>query len=156
MNQDSSSNRFQNNHTAVLFLPVPSEPRWYLKEIAGVPFLLRNILTLQELGIEKLVFWAEEPAREWEMFLEPIKADQRLQLKLNWINKESFPSILGASSFIIFDGSTLLNICGSQMAQIDAGNSKAFPEELIQCLNKKEIYFLKSESREQPERLRDE
>ncbi|HIJ49644.1 MAG TPA: CDP-alcohol phosphatidyltransferase family protein [Nitrospinae bacterium] len=42
------------------------------------------------------------------------------------------------------------------MVQIDADNFKAFPEELMQCFNKKEIYFLKSESLEQPERLRDE
>jgi|TARA_B110000495_G_C22686295_1_gene404748 hypothetical protein len=48
----------------VLFLPVPSEPGWYLKKTAGVPFLLRNIFTLQELGIEKLDVWAEEPVRE--------------------------------------------------------------------------------------------
>ena len=42
------------------------------------------------------------------------------------------------------------------MVQMDADNSKDFPEELMQCLSKKKIYFLKSESLEQPERLRDE
>lgn len=61
-----------------------------------------------------------------------------------------------ALSFLIFDGSTLLNGYEDQMVQMDADNSKDFPEELMQCLSKKKIYFLKSESLEQPERLRDE
>jgi hypothetical protein len=42
------------------------------------------------------------------------------------------------------------------MVQMDADNSKDFPEELMQCLSMKKIYFLKSESLEQPEQLRDE
>jgi hypothetical protein len=42
------------------------------------------------------------------------------------------------------------------MVQMDTDNSKDFPEELMQCLSKKKIYFLKSESLEQPEQLRDE
>jgi 1L-myo-inositol 1-phosphate cytidylyltransferase / CDP-L-myo-inositol myo-inositolphosphotransferase len=154
MNQNSSNTYFQKKHTAVLYLPKPPEPGWYLKEIAGVPFLLRNILTFQELGVEKLVVWAEEPVREREMFLESIKADQRLQVDLNWISKESFPSILGASSFLIFDGSTLLNECGSHEVQIDADNSTAFPEELMQCFNNKEVYLFKSESLGRPVWLR--
>jgi 1L-myo-inositol 1-phosphate cytidylyltransferase / CDP-L-myo-inositol myo-inositolphosphotransferase len=154
MNQDSSDTCFQKKHTAVLFLPASPELGWYLKEIAGVPFLLRNVLTLQKLGVEKLVVWAEEPIQEREMLLDSIKTDQRLQLELNWINKESFSSI--SDTFLIFDGSTLLNECGSQIVQINADNSKSFPEELMQCFDNKEVYFLKSESLEQPERLRDE
>jgi|SaaInlStandDraft_7_1057024.scaffolds.fasta_scaffold17170_2 1L-myo-inositol 1-phosphate cytidylyltransferase / CDP-L-myo-inositol myo-inositolphosphotransferase len=154
MNQDSSNTCFQKEHTAVLFLPVPPESGWYLKKIAGVPFLLRNILTLQKLGVEKLFVWAEEPVQEREMLLNSIKTDQRLQLKLNWISKESFSSISGTS--LIFDGSTLLNECGGQMVRITADNSKPFPEELMQCFGNKEVYFLKSESLEQPEWLRDE
>jgi 1L-myo-inositol 1-phosphate cytidylyltransferase / CDP-L-myo-inositol myo-inositolphosphotransferase len=156
MNQDSSNTCFQKKHTAVLFLPAPPESGWYLKEIAGVPFLLRNILTLQKLGVEKLVIWAEEPVQERDMLLGSIKTDQRLQLELNGVSKEFFPSILDTSSFVIFDGSTLLNECGSQMVRINADNSKPFPEELMQCFDNKEVYFLKSESLEQPEWLRDD
>jgi hypothetical protein len=60
-----------------------------LGKIADVPFLLRNILTLQNLGVEKLIVWAEQPVLEQEEFLDLIKADKRLQLKLNWIYKIS-------------------------------------------------------------------
>jgi 1L-myo-inositol 1-phosphate cytidylyltransferase / CDP-L-myo-inositol myo-inositolphosphotransferase len=155
MNQGSSINRLQKKHTAVLFLPVPPESGWYLKGIAGVPFLLRNILTLQKLGIEKLVIWTEGPIHEQKIFLDSINADQRLQLELDWVSKESFSSTLDASSFLLFDGSTLLNECGSQMIQVNADNFKPFSEDLMQCFANKEVYFLKSESLEQPERLRD-
>ena len=98
MTQGSSD--FQKIHTAVLFLPVFSGPGWYLREIAGVPFLLRNILTLQNLGVEKLIFWAEQPVLEQEKYLDLIKTDKRLQLELNWGYKISFYSILGASFFL--------------------------------------------------------
>jgi hypothetical protein len=156
MNQNSSSTRFLNKHTAVLFLPAPPESGWYLKKIAGVPFLLRNILTLQGLGVEKLVAWTEESIREREIFSESIKADQRLQLELNWISKESLSSILGASSFLIFDGSTLLNEYESQEVQVNVDNSKSFPEEFMQCFDNKEVYLFKSESLDRTELLKNE
>jgi hypothetical protein len=156
MNQSPSSTCFLNKHTAVLFLPAPPESGWYLKKIAGVPFLLRNILTLQGLGVEKLVAWTEESIREREIFSESIKADQRLQLELNWISKESLSSILGASSFLIFDGSTLLNEYESQEVQVNVDNSKSFPEEFMQCFDNKEVYLFKSESLDRTELLKNE
>jgi hypothetical protein len=156
MNQSPSSTCFLNKHTAVLFLPAPPESGWYLKKIAGVPFLLRNILTLQGLGVEKLVAWTEESIREREIFSESIKADQRLQLEFNWIIKEFFSSILDASSFLIFDGSTLLNECGCQEVQINVDNSKSLPEELMQCFDNKEVYLFKSESLDRTELLKNE
>ncbi len=157
MNQNSSNSSvvFQ-KHVAILFLPHLPEPKWYLQKMAGVPFLLRNVLTLQKVGVEKLVVWAEGPVYGLEGFLAAIKTDQRLQVELDWASKEFISSLPETLSFLIFDGSTLLNGYGSKMVQIDADNSKAFPEELMQCLSKKEIYFLESESLEQPERLQDE
>jgi hypothetical protein len=139
MTQNSSD--YQKIHTAVLFLPVSSGPEWYLKRIAGVPFLLRNILALQNLGVEKLIVWAEQPVLEQEKFLDLIKTDKRLQLELNWIDKISFYSIPGASSFLIFDGSTLLNEFRNHIVQMNAENSKLFPEELVQCSGNKEVFF---------------
>ena len=146
MTQNSSD--FQKIHIAVLFLPVSSGPGWYLKKIAGVPFLLRNILTLQNLGVEKLIVWDEQPVLEQKKFLDLIKTDKRLQLELNWVDKISFYSISGASSFLIFDGSTLLNEFGNDIVQMNAENSKLFPEELVQCSGNKEVYFFKSERQE--------
>jgi len=49
-----------------------------LREIAGVPFLLRNILTLQNLGVEKLIVWDEQHVLEQEKYLDLIKTDKRL------------------------------------------------------------------------------
>jgi hypothetical protein len=60
-----------------------------LRKIAGVPFLLRNIIILQNLGVEKLIVWAEQPVLEQEEFLGLLKTDKRSQLKLNWVDKIS-------------------------------------------------------------------
>jgi phosphatidylglycerophosphate synthase len=154
MNQESSNSCFQEKHTAVLFLPASPESGWYLKEIAGVPFLLRNVLALQKSGFEKLVVWAEESIQEGEMLLGSIKTDQRLQLELDWVSKDSLSSTSATS--IIFDGSTLLNECGGQMIRVTADSFKPFPEELMQYFDNEEVYFLKSENLEQSEQLRDE
>jgi 1L-myo-inositol 1-phosphate cytidylyltransferase / CDP-L-myo-inositol myo-inositolphosphotransferase len=157
MNQDNlnSSIVFQKN-IAILILPHLPESKRYLKRIAGVPFLLRNILALQKMGIEKLVVWAEESLHGQVEFLASIKTDQRLQVELDWANNEFISSLPEALLFLIFDGSTLLNEYEDQMVRMDADKSKDFPEELMQCLSKKKIYFFKSENVEQPERLRDE
>jgi hypothetical protein len=88
--------------------------------------------------------------------LDLIKTDKRLQLELNWIDKISFYSILGASSFLIFDGFTLLNEFGNHIVQMNAENSKIFAEELVQCSGNKEVYFFKSERQEEQKRLLDE
>ena len=124
-----------------------------MREIAGVPFLLRNILTLQNLGVEKLIVWDEQHVLEQEKYLDLIKMDKRLQLELNLGDKISFYSISGASSFLIFDGSTLLNEFGSHIVQMNAENSKLFPEELLQCFGNKEVCLFKSERQEQQKHL---
>jgi hypothetical protein len=88
--------------------------------------------------------------------LDLIKTDKRLHLELNWVDKISFYSISGASSFLIFDGSTLLNEFGNHIVQINAENSKRFLEELVQCSGNKEVYFFKSKRQEEQKRLLDE
>ena len=111
MNQDNlnSSIVFQ-KYIAILILPHLPESKWYLKRIAGVPFLLRNILALQKMGIEKLVVWVEEPLHGQVEFLASIKTDQRLPVELDWANNEFISSLPEALSFLIFDGSTLLMV----------------------------------------------
>jgi hypothetical protein len=103
MNQGNlnSSIVFQ-KHIAILFLPHLPESKWYLKKIAGVPFLLGNILVLQKMGIEKLVVWAEEPLHGQVEFLGSIKTDHRLEVELDWDNNEFISSLPGALSFLIF------------------------------------------------------
>jgi hypothetical protein len=86
---------------------------------------------LQNLGVEKLIVWAEQPVLEKEKYLDLIKTDKRLQLELNWGNKISFYSISGATSFLILDGSTLLNEFGSHIVQMNSENLKLFPKKLV-------------------------
>lgn len=151
MNQDSSNTK----HIAVLFLPVPPEAEWYSKKIAGVPFLLRNLLALQKTGIRKLIVWSEEPVDAGEKNLTAIKADPRLKLEIDWAGEKSLLLVKEASSILVFDGATLINECGSQVP-LDSANSKAFPEELLRFLDEREAYILQSETLEQPVRLQNE
>ena len=81
--------------------------------------------------------------------------DKRLKLELNWIDKISFYSISGASSFLNFYDFTLLNEFRSHIVQMNAENSKLFTEKLVQCFDNKEVFF-KSERKEQQKRLHDE
>lgn len=151
MNQDSSNTK----HIAVLFLPAAPEAEWYSKKIAGVPFLLRNLLTLQKTGISKLIVWNEEPVDAGEKNLTTIKADPRLKLDIDWAGEKSLLLLKEASSILVFDGATLINECGSQVP-IDSANSKVFAEELLRFLDEREAYFLQSETLEQPVRLQNE
>ena len=84
----------------ILYLPSSLDPEWYMKNIAGVPFLLRNLLVLQKQGIEKLAIFSEESMKEsLELFLRQINADPRLKL---CINHEGSISYFQNKSFLLF------------------------------------------------------
>ena len=140
------------NHTSILHLPTPPEPEWYLKKIAGLPFFLRNLFILKKLGIKKLVIWAEEPiATHLKAFLEKIKWDA--ELELNWASEKTFST--EASSFLIFDGSTLIDqdATKSKIVEGNENNSLSPSEGLKEFTNQNLVYFLQSTDSEQPERL---
>ena len=75
--------------SGVLSLNKPIEPQnpvqWYSNKIAGVPFALRNILTLQRVNIKNLAIFMEDPDGELKKSFSKILDDSRISLELVWI-----------------------------------------------------------------------
>ena len=59
--------------------------KWYSSKIAGVPFILRNLLTLQKADIKTLVVFMEDPNRDLQKSFEKILQDRRLAQDIIWI-----------------------------------------------------------------------
>ena len=75
--------------SGVLLLKKPeqgeSPSNWYLSKIAGVPFVLRNLLTLQRVGIKTLAIFYEESNDDLPKSFDKILTDTRLSKKIVWI-----------------------------------------------------------------------
>lgn len=82
---------------------------WYWKEIAGVPFILRNILNIQRGGIDHLAVYSNKLNDFNKTRLTVIDNDPRVRLKLEWISepKELVKSAKDEGTLIILDGSAL-------------------------------------------------
>ncbi|GJL78539.1 MAG: hypothetical protein NPINA01_15280 [Nitrospinaceae bacterium] len=99
----------------VLVLPNPPSPwnmiDWYWKKIAGVPFLLRNILSLQEAGVSHLVLFTENSAAKLNELFRRAETDPRLKLKLQCYSEPGpFLTCARENRHVLFlDGSTLQN-----------------------------------------------
>lgn len=144
-------------YAAILYLPVLPKPDWYSKNIAGVPFLLRNILVLQKYGVDKLVIWADEKMDDaLGVVLELIKADPRLQL--NWHYERSLSSFPNKSCIIVFNGSTAIDECGGKANIVKENfNGLTFlPESLKQFSQEKEIFILQPNTLEPAYKLQNE
>lgn len=108
--------------TAVLLLP--SSPDCYWRDLAQVPFLLRNALTLQRVGIEKLVIWMQDPIENETV--EKLEQDPRLALEVDWTNNGS--KLIDAR-IMVLDGSTLLEKSDIVETMVPSdGNRKDFSE----------------------------
>lgn len=108
MNQSTNTLR----NISVLHLPSPPEPakanNWYTTLIAGVPFLLRNVLSLQRSGIHDLIVYIDN--EEIEQLASVIKEDSRVTAKIHWVsNSEQLKEILQnqKSRVLLFNGSAL-------------------------------------------------
>ncbi len=110
MNQ--STNTLPN--ISVLHLSPPPEPEkasdWYTSPIAGVPFLLRNILSLQRAGINDLIVYIDSSHEETEKLASAIKEDSRVTARINWV--ASSGQLNGTlqnreSQVLLFNGSAL-------------------------------------------------
>jgi 1L-myo-inositol 1-phosphate cytidylyltransferase / CDP-L-myo-inositol myo-inositolphosphotransferase len=109
----------KNNHLcniscSVLHLPSPPEPfkafEWYTSLIAGLPFLLRNIISLQRSGLHNLIIFIDTSEEEIEKLALTIQEDSRVIAKILWASntkqlKESLHN--RKSKVLIFNGSTL-------------------------------------------------
>ena len=65
MNENLSSSQAEPKIQIAILL-LPAEPDWYWQNLAEVPFLLRNALTLQRAGIKKLVIWMQSPTENMD------------------------------------------------------------------------------------------
>jgi len=78
-----------NNLNGVLLLRNPEKYgnpiKWYSSKIAGVPFILRNLLTLQKADIKNLVVFMEDPNGDLQKSFEKILQDRRLAQDIIWI-----------------------------------------------------------------------
>lgn len=137
-------------HAAILYLPASPQPELYLKKIAGVPFLLRNILVLQKLGIEKLLIWVDEQMDDsLIVFFEKIKIDPRLKLNLN--RGRTLSPFSDETSFLVLDGSFLIDECQTKTEMV-LGDTKGLaflPEAFKKLSQDKELYLLQSATSEQ-------
>lgn len=98
---------------AVLFLPPPPANTdfvsWYWREIAGVPFLLRNILNIQRGGVERLVLMTGKNHEADDKFRHRLTEDSRVTLQLDWLtdSRQWAQTANGVGELLFLDGSTL-------------------------------------------------
>ena len=101
MNENVSPSQTDPNiQTAVLLLP--AEPDWYWQNLAEVPFLLRNALTLQRAGIKNLLIWMQSPTEKMDAIHQKLKQDRRMGLDVEWITDNT--SGLQDTNFMVLDG----------------------------------------------------
>ncbi|MBT4260200.1 MAG: hypothetical protein HOD90_09865, partial [Nitrospina sp.] len=112
MNQNT--NPSFNLSCGLLHLPSPPESYkaidWYTSPIAGLPFLLRNIISLQRSGLHELIIYIETSQEEIDALALAIKEDTRVIAKTQWASdpkqlKESLRN--RKNKVLIFNGSTL-------------------------------------------------
>lgn len=82
---------------------------WHWKKIAGVPFILRNILNLQRGGIGHVLVYMKDLNEIDGRRLREISSDSRVRLRLEWIfeSKRLVESARGNGAILIVDGSVL-------------------------------------------------
>jgi phosphatidylglycerophosphate synthase len=112
MNQKThSSSHF--SFSVLHFLSAPEPFRtseWYTSLIAGVPYLLRNIMSLQRSGLHDLIIYIDTSQEEIEKLAFTIKEDSRIIAKIHWISnsrllKETLQNRDG--QMLLFNGSAL-------------------------------------------------
>jgi phosphatidylglycerophosphate synthase len=112
MNQNT--NPSFNLSCGLLHLPSPPESYkaidWYTSPIAGLPFLLRNIISLQRSGLHELIIYIETSQEQIDTLALAIKEDSRVIAKTQWASnskqlKESLHN--RKNKVLVFNGSTL-------------------------------------------------
>lgn len=134
-----------NSKTQEAILLLQGETDLYWKKLAEVPFLLRNILTLQGAGIKNLLIWTQSPVNDIDIHLQKLVQDPRIHLEVKWGCFAETPG----SPALVLDGSTLLEKSNIVKAIASSIENKAdtrgfifFPKSLEQNagLEEKELY----------------
>ena len=103
----------KNEFFVVLVLSKPPSPwkveDWYWKPIAEVPFLLRNILSIQQAGAKQLILFAGKSVTMLDELCRRAESDPRIRMKLECHSEpEKWVSSLQKDSTVLFlDGSAL-------------------------------------------------
>jgi len=106
--------RDDENSCALLVLDPPPEQwtntNWYLKEIAGVPFLLRNILTIQRAGVKKLIIFLNDNSDENS--LTQVLKDPRVNLEIELTSDSInfFDTLENHEKCLFLNGSVLYQV----------------------------------------------
>ena len=124
--------------SGVLFLKNPGKTEniveWYSSKIAGVPFILRNLLTMQRAGIKILAIFMEDPNGEIEKSFEKLLKDSRLPKNIPWLkNISQLKEWIPNNPTYIFNGSALHNkkeLHSLIHSQLDNEGASAFPVKL--------------------------
>lgn len=99
-------------HAALILKSPPAPwtlPKWYSRKIAGVPFLLRNILNAQRAGISHLTIYHKDlHGTNLEGFA-GISGDPRIELELDWISdtQKFIDTIKTGECKLLLNGSAL-------------------------------------------------
>ena len=112
--------------TAILLLPTDTGLYW--QDVAGVPFLLRNILTLQAAGITRLGLWMEGRDTKADTQLHGLATDPRIDLTLDPAMDEITEGY--GDGVLVLDGSTLLEKSDvlAEMTTIPESSNRCFSE----------------------------
>ena len=88
--EKSFSPKMENrNITGILFIKNLEKSantfKWYSSKIAGVPFILRNLLTLKRSGLKTLAVFMEDPTGDLQNSFKEILKDGRLSQDVIWL-----------------------------------------------------------------------
>lgn len=123
-------------HFAVLFLPEPRGNEgfvnWHWRTIAGVPFLLRNILNIQRGGVKRLALVAGNNLDAVNELCDLLLQDPRLTLQLDWPKDSSQLAEFsqGSQDLLLLDGS-LLHEKNKIKSAVEAGSDPKKGESLL-------------------------
>ena len=87
--KQSNSSTADNNLNGVILLRKQENSenpiKWYSSKIAGVPFILRNLLTFQRSGSNTLAVFMEDPNGDLQNSFKKILKDRRLAQDIIWL-----------------------------------------------------------------------
>ncbi len=98
---------------AVLFLSSPPIHAdfvdWYWRQVAGVPFLLRNILNIQRGGVQRLALMTGNDSKAADELRHRLNEDPRVTLKLDWLadSGQLAETVAGLGELLFLDGLAL-------------------------------------------------
>jgi len=133
INPNKSISTVADNICVIIVLPSPpsnfSYSDWYLKEICGIPFIMRNVLNLQRSGPNSLIIYSNENNAD---LYKRLRDEKKVSIKLDWISDvdEVIRSTKGCPVLVLSGGAlyTKQEIqSGINFAESNCGNpSKSF------------------------------